>query len=195
MQEITQIEEYAKEHAVPIIKEEGSEFICKYIRDHNVKKILEIGTAIAYSSIKFAKQAEDIFVTTVEYDIDRYHQAVKNILDNNLMDRITVYLADAATLEFNEKFDLIFIDGPKAQNLKYFEKFKHNLADGGVIVTDNLSFHGMVEDLSLTHNYSTKKLVKKIRKYIKFLEENQEFETEFFDIGDRISFSKKRILE
>ena len=50
----------------------------------------------------------------------------------------------------------------------------------------------MVEDLSLTHNYSTKKLVKKIRKYIDFLKTNEEFETEFFKKGDGISVSRRK---
>ena len=49
----------------------------------------------------------------------------------------------------------------------------------------------MVDDLTLTHNYSTIKLVKKIRKYIDFLKNNQEFETEFFEYGDGISISKR----
>ena len=100
---------------------------------------------------------------------------------------------DALTEEIEGKFDLIFIDAAKAQYIKFFEKYKENLSENGVIVSDNLSFHGMVEDLSLTHNYSTKKLVKKIRKYIDFLKTNEEFETEFFDKGDGISVSRKRL--
>ncbi|MDE6069249.1 MAG: hypothetical protein K2F89_09935, partial [Treponemataceae bacterium] len=76
-----------------------------------------------------------------------------------------------------------------AQYIKFFEKFKNNLAQGGAILSDNLFFHGMVKDLSLTHNYSTKKLVKKIRKYIEFLKANEEFETQFFEQGDGISVS------
>ena len=70
--------------------------------------------------------------------------------------------------------------------------YKANLAEGGVFISDNLSFHGMVDDLSLTHNYSTKKLVKKIQKYVEFLKTNTEFETEFFEIGDRIGVSKRK---
>jgi predicted O-methyltransferase YrrM len=87
---------------------------------------------------------------------------------------------------------MIFIDGPKAQYINFFEKFKNNLSPNGVFISDNLSFHGMVEDLSLTHNYSTIKLVKKIRKYIEFLKQNTEFETTFYSIGDGVSVSKKR---
>ncbi len=64
--------------------------------------------------------------------------------------------------------------------------------DNGVIITDNLSFHGMVEDITLTHNRNTKQLVGKIRAYIDFLKNNSEFDTEFFPLGDGISVSKKK---
>lgn len=189
--QISELKDYAHVNDVPIMKDEGSEFICNYIREHNIKSILEIGTAIGYSSIKFANQADDVFVSSIEIDIDRYKQAVKNVNDAKLDDRITLYLADATTLELTDKFDMIFIDGPKAQYIPLFEKYKNNLTENGVIISDNLSFHGMVEDLSLTHNYSTIKLVKKIRKYIDFLKANEEFETEFFKLGDGVSVSKR----
>ncbi len=183
---------YAALNAVPIMADETNTFIAQYIQDHGVKKVLEIGTAIGFSAITFALAAEDVQVTTIELDEDRYRKALQNIEEKGLSDRITAVLGDAALYETDEQFDLIFIDGPKAQYINHFEKFKNNLAEGGVIITDNLSFHGFVEDLSLTNNYSTKKLVKKIQKYITFLEENTEFETEFFPIGDKISVTRRR---
>lgn len=192
MEELTAIKRFAKITSVPIMKDDGVNFICEYIREHNVKTVLEIGTGIGYSSIKFAQSNDNVFIYTIEFDIDRYQQAVKNISDNNLMERITVFLGDAATYTFKEKFDLIFIDGPKAQYTKFFEQFKNNLTEQGVIICDNLSFHGMVEDLSLTHNYSTIKMVKKIRKFIDFLKNNEEFETTFLKLGDGISISRKK---
>ena len=191
MEEISQIKRFAKIHSVPIMKDEGIDFICNYIIEHNVKSILEIGTGIGYSSIRFAKTKDDVFVSTIEFDIERYHEAVKNVADNNLMDRILVYLGDAATYTFDRKFDLIFIDGPKAQYRKFFDHFQDNFSEDGLFISDNLSFHGMVEDLSLTHNYSTIKLVKKIRKYIDFLKTNPDFKTEFLAYGDGIAVSKK----
>ena len=154
---------------------------------------MEIGTAIGYSAIKFALVCGDVRVTTIEIDIDRYITAQENIKNAGLEERVTAIHADALLHDFGEeKFDLIFIDAAKAQYIKFFEKYKKNLSPKGVIISDNLSFHGMVEDLSLTHNYSTKKLVKKIRKYVEFLKLNEEFETQFFDCGDGISVSKKR---
>ena len=194
--QLKKIRAYASREAVPILQDETGDFICAYIQEHDVKRVLEIGTAIGYSSIKFASMREDINVTTIELDIDRHITAVENIKQAGLSDRITAIQGDALFYDLgDQKFDLIFIDAAKAQYIKFFEKYKANLAPGGVIISDNLSFHGMVADLSLTHNYSTKKLVKKIQKYVAFLKENQEFETEFFETGDGISVSRRKQIK
>ena len=192
MDNLLSIKAYASREAVPIMQDEGCDFICDYIKEHSCKNILEIGTAIGYSSIRFAGLADDIKVTTIELDIDRHLKAVENFKTAGLSDRITAIHADALTCPLEGLFDLIFIDAAKAQYIKFFEKYKENLAPGGVIISDNLSFHGMVDALSLTHNYSTKKLVKKIQKYAEYLRTNQEFETTFYEVGDRIAVSKRR---
>ncbi|MBS7266003.1 MAG: O-methyltransferase [Treponema sp.] len=192
MDNLLSIKAYASREAVPIMQDEGCDFICDYIKEHSCKNILEIGTAIGYSSIRFAGLADDIKVTTIELDIDRHLKAVENFKSAGLSDRITAIHADALTCPLEGLFNLIFIDAAKAQYIKFFEKYKENLAPGGVIISDNLSFHGMVDDLSLTHNYSTKKLVKKIQKYAEYLRTNQEFETTFYEVGDRIAVSKRR---
>ena len=192
MEEIAAIKTYAKKNSIPIMRDGGIDFICQYIKDHNIKRILEIGTAIGFSASEFAKASPDVTVTTIELDIDRHITAKQNFVDQGLDNRITAILGDAAQVEIDDEFDLIFIDGPKAQYQKHFEKFTANLAPGGVVISDNLSFHGMVEDLSLTHNYSTIKLVKKIRKYIAFLKANENFETTFYEVGDGISVTKRK---
>ena len=192
MDNLLSIKAYASREAVPIMQDEGCDFICDYIKEHKCRKILEIGTAIGYSSIRFASLAADILVTTIELDIDRHIKAVENFKACSLDSRITAIHGDALTYPLEGEFDLIFIDAAKAQYIKFFEKYKENLAPDGVIISDNLSFHGMVDDLSLTHNYSTKKLVKKIQKYAEFLRNNPDFETTFYEIGDRIAVSRKK---
>lgn len=191
MVRILDIKEYAKENNIPIMQDEGIDFICDYINKHNIKNILEIGSAIGYSAIKFASLDNNIFVTTIERDDDRYNQAVKNINDMNLSNRITIYHDDALNIEIKDKFDMIFIDAAKSQYIKFFEKFKDNLKDSGVIISDNLSFHGFVEHPELTHNRNTRQLVGKIKKYITFLEDNKEFKTTFYEMGDGVSISEK----
>ena len=79
----------------------------------------------------------------------------------------------------------------KSQYIKFFEKYEVNLKKGGVIVTDNLSFHGLVEDESKTTNRNTKQLVRKIRKYIDYLKDNKNYKTTFYSLGDGVAISEK----
>ena len=189
---IDDLEEYARINHVPIMMSDGIEFLLEYIKDNNIKNILEIGTAIGYSSIRMALVNSDIKVTTIERDSTMYNEAIKNIKSFNLSSRINVIYKDALDVELNDKYDLIFIDAAKSQYIKFFEKFKNNLNDNGVIVTDNLSFHGLVKDSS-NCSRNTKQLVKKIQNYIEFLKNNNEYDTEFLSIGDGISITRKKL--
>lgn len=191
MVRILELEEYAEKNNIPIMQKDGIEFLLKYIEENNIKNILEIGSAIGYSAIRMALINEDIKVTTIERDKDRYSLAVKNISDFNLNNRIEIILSDAFDVELKGNYDLIFIDAAKSQYIKFFEKFKNNLSKNGVIVSDNLNFHGLtkVDEKILSRN--VRGLVRKLNKYVEFLENNEDFETQFYDIGDGVSISKK----
>ena len=188
---LNELEEYAYKNNVPIMQKDGIEFLTNYIKENNIKNILEIGSAIGYSAIKMALVRDDINVTTIERDKDRYDIAVQNINNFNLSNRINIINSDALEIELTDKYDLIFIDAAKSQYIKFFEKFDKNLNIGGVVVSDNLSFHGLVEDDSKTNNRNTKQLVRKIRKYIDYLKENDNYKTIFYELGDGVAVSIK----
>ncbi len=189
---IEDLEEYASKNRIPIMQKDGINFLVDYIKNNNIKNILEIGTAIGYSAIKMALVRDDIKVTTIERDKDRYDLAIKNIREFNLENRITVILEDALDVDITGVYDLVFIDAAKSQYIKFFEKFDKNLCKGGVVVSDNLSFHGMVEDDSKINNRNTRQLVQKIRKYIDYLKNNERYETIFYKLGDGVSVSIKK---
>lgn len=188
------MEVYAKKNNIPIMLSDGISFLCNYIKDNNVKSILEIGSAIGYSAIRMASMGEDIKVTTIERDIDRYNVAVNNINKYGMVKKINIINGDAmdVLLDDSNKFDLIFIDASKGHNIDFFNKYKKYLDKDGVIITDNLSFHGLVEDESLVKTKNQRGIVKKIKLFIEFLDNNKEFVTEYVDVGDRISISKER---
>lgn len=188
---IENIEKYAHDNNVPIMLPDGIEYLCRIIKENNIKSILEIGTAIGYSAIKMALVNSNIKITTIERDKERYELAISNIKKFLLDDRIKVIHSDALDVEIDGYFDLIFIDASKGHSIDFFEKFKKNLAPDGMIVTDNLSFHGLVEDESLAITKNQKGLVKRIKNFIEFLDNNKEFKTTYIDIGDKISISKK----
>lgn len=190
--ELKDIEKYASEYKIPIMQEEGLEFLLQYIEENNITKILEIGAAIGYSAIRMALLRPDIRVVTVERDSERYREAVNNIKAFGLENQVTIYHMDAFDLELDEQFDFIFIDAAKAQYTKFFEKFKKNLKVGGTILSDNLNFHGLTEDPEQIKGKNLRSLVRKINAYREFLKENQEFETKFYDLGDGIAVSIKK---
>ncbi len=193
MGSLEKIEEYARQNKVPIMQKDGIKFLENYIKQNNVKNILEIGSAIGYSAIKMALVDDKIKVTTIERDENRYNEAVKNIDDFNLNDRISIILADALDITVAGRYDLIFIDAAKAQSIKFFEKYKSNLTDDGAIITDNLNFHGLTENVDTIKSKNLKALVRKINNYKDFLKENEEFTSLFYNNGDGISVSKKNI--
>lgn len=184
------LEKYAEENNVPIIQKEGLNFILNYIKENKVKKILEIGTAIGYSAISMALIDENIKITTIERNKEMFSLATKNVKDFNLEKRINIIYDDALEAEIKDKYDLIFIDAAKAQYIKFFEKYKSNLKENGAIITDNLNFHGLANNLEEIHSKNLKALVRKINNYKEFLKENKEFKTNFYEKGDGISVSK-----
>ena len=189
---IEEMEKFALENNVPIMLKDGIEYLCEYIKENNIKNILEVGSAIGYSSIKMALIDKDIKITTIEKDYDRYLMAVNNIKYNNLDNQIDIIFKDDKDVDLNKKYDLIFIDASKGNNKYFFEKFNNNLSNNGIIVTDNLSFHGLVEDESLIKTKNQRGIVRKIKDYLLFLDNNKEFITEYVSIGDRISISRRK---
>lgn len=190
---IKDMERYAEANNVPIIEHDSIEFINKYIKLNGVKKILELGTAIGYSAIMMANSSEDVEITTIERDEKKYREAVKNVNRSGMDKRIEIVFNDALDVNLaGFKYDLIFIDAAKGQYIKFFEKFENYLNPGGVIITDNLKFHGLVKNKEKIESKNVLGLVTKIEKYIEFLKENDEYITKFYDIGDGLSVSFRK---
>ena len=190
-EQIMEMEKYAHENNVPIIEKKSIVKIMKYIQEHNVKTILEIGSAIGYSTILMASSNSEVNVTTIERDETRYMECLKNVKKCGLEKKINVVFQDALELNLSEelRYDLIFIDAAKGQYTKFFEKYKHFLNPGGCIITDNIKFHGYVGESSKLDKVNLKSLVEKIENYVEFLKNNPDFDTKFYDVGDGLSIS------
>ena len=187
-----ELEEYAKINNIPMMQKDGILYLINYIKENNIKNILEIGSAIGYSSIMMASINSDIRITTIERDKDRYDLAVFNIKKYNLDKQINIIYGDAVDTDITGMYDLIFIDAAKGKNIFFFEKYKNNLVKGGTIITDNLSFHGLVEDSDLVKTKNQRGIVNKIKDFISFLDNNEGFATEYISVGDKIAISKRR---
>ena len=188
---IKEIEEYGIKNNVPIMSEDTIETSKNIITVNEFHTILEIGTAIGYSTICFASTPGVTNITSIERDPVRSAIAVNNVKKSELKN-ITLRHTDALEIELNDKFDLIIIDAAKSQNMKFFNKFKDNLNEDGIIIIDNLSFHGYVNQTERIKSRNLRQMVNKIRKFIDFLNNNEEFTVKYIEVGDTLGVCKRK---
>ena len=190
-QKLNEMREYAKLNHVPIINDDGLSFLKTIIALYKPKNILEIGTAIGYSS-SIMSMTSDSTVYTIERDEVMYNEAKKNISDLNLDGKVNIIFDDALN-SFDKlsdkKFDMIFIDAAKSQYTKFFELYTPLLNKGGIVVCDNMYFHNLVNSDLESLSKNVRNMVKKLQMFHEFLLNNENYETSIFDIGDGISIS------
>lgn len=190
--EIKLIKEYALENNIPIMQDEGIDFLTTFIIKKQIKNVLEIGTAIGYSAIMMALTSNDIHITTIEKDEVRYMEALKNIKKLNLEDRITLIFNDALNVKLDEDYDLIFIDAAKGKNKDFFLQFETNLSINGYIITDNMDFHGYVSMEEEIPSKNIQGIVRKIKDYTYFLENHMLYKTTIYKVGDGVAVTERR---
>lgn len=180
-------------HQVPILQGEGLEILDQILRDNQVKNFLEIGTAIGRTSLLAALGHPDRQVVTIEKDPEMAAQARLNFEQYDLNHQITLIEGDARETEIPDlKYDLIFIDAAKGQYRRFFEKYAPYLSDKGLIVSDNMDFHGLVEHPERTHNRHTRGLIRRLKDYRSYLANLEDFETEFLKAGDGIAITRRK---
>ncbi|MGL5020435.1 MAG: O-methyltransferase [Mycoplasmatales bacterium] len=191
---LREMECYAKENDVPIIEKDGIEIVSKIIIENNIKSILEIGTAIGYSALKM-NLCNLCSVTTIERDEIMYNKAVDYITIANKQKEITLIFEDALNLDDSKlpMFDMLYIDAAKGQYKNFFEKYLSHINEGGIILFDNLLFHGFVNlEQHEIKNRNTRQLIRKIKEFIKYIESHKEYDFTLIQEGDGIGIAMKK---
>lgn len=189
---IDEIKKYGIDNEVPIMSEETINTISKIIKDNNIKSILEIGSAIGYSTICFASCNIDK-ITSIERDKVRFSIAENNVKRSEL-NNIELICDDALNVNISSKYDMVIIDAAKSQNMNFFNKFKDNLNENGIIIIDNLSFHGYVGKSSEIKSRNLRQMVRKIEKFLDYLDNQTEYSVEYIEVGDRLGICKKKSI-
>lgn len=190
-----EMEKYAAENYVSIVPPEVAQFLSFLVRLSGSKNILEIGTAIAYSTIWLAWAAAERegHVTTIEINERRYNTALANIKKAGLENRITLLKGHAVDIvpQLDKDYDFIFIDAAKGQYSWFFEELYPRLKTGGILVSDNVLAEGMVilPDEQLRHRQKTS--VRRLRQYLKMITSNPGLVTTVIPIGDGMTVSLK----
>ncbi len=190
--EFSELEKYAKCNNVPIIEKEGLKIIIDIIKKNKIKSMLEIGSAIGYSALNF-NYYTGVVIDTIERDEEMFNLAKKNIEKYGENNSIVIYNEDALAIDIDKlkKYDCIYIDAAKAQYKSFLCKFESLLNEKGIILFDNLSFHGYVStDLKYTKSKSFRQMIDKIENFIDYVTNNPKYDFYLIDEGDGIGVLK-----
>lgn len=173
---LEEIEEDARHNSVPIISKEVAEYLKFIIKtNENIKNILEIGTATAYSGITMLAEIQNREgkLTTIEIDENRFNVAKKNF-ESSQLKGVKQILGDAVEeiKKLNENFDFIFIDAAKGQYKTFFEDSYNLLNEKGIIFIDNIMFRGYLYK-ECPKRFKT--IVRRLDEFIDYLYGNYNF--------------------
>lgn len=185
------IEEYAMENHVPIIQPEVAQFLRVMLKTTKPKNILEIGTAIGYSSIVMAEStSDDTNITSIERREDMIEIANKKISKAGFENKINILKGEAGEVLSNldKKYDFIFLDAAKGHYKEFFDECIRMLDKDGIIVCDNVLFRGMVasDDLVIRRKIT---IVKRLREFLKYINNIEGYISSIIPIGDGIALT------
>ena len=192
---LKEMENYANEKKICIIRPKTRLFLIEKLKQYNPKNILEVGTAIGYSASLMLLNS-NAKITCAEASAPNIVLAKQNFEKLGLTERVNIIFGDCLkTLpEMNQKFDFIFLDGPKGLYPDILKLLLPLLSENGVLVADNVSFRGMVSGKAEITEKRFEKTVSALRQFLKDLKENKDLETEVYeDLEDGVSISKWRI--
>lgn len=162
---LTELREHGLRNTIPNISDRNARFLQDMIHIGGVKNLLEIGTANGYSTIQLglALRKNDGQLTSIDYSLPSYNEAVENIKKVGMDDIATLIFGNA--LEELPKlpetsFDMVFIDGQKKRTLDFFQLSYPLLRDGGFFIIDDVikfsekmsSFYAFLEEQRIPHS-------------------------------------------
>lgn len=190
---LIEMEDYALKNKVPIIEVEVARFLEILVKLKKPKRILEIGTAIGYSSIIMHRAYPKSKITTIEIDEKNFLKAKEFIKKSNYTKNIDVIFADANdALEFiKADYDMIFMDAAKGQYINFFEKSVERLTKGGILVSDNILFRGLVaKEKNNVRRKNT--IVKRLKEFLNMITNSEIFSTTIVPIDDGMAICYKK---
>lgn len=191
---LKELEDYAHENNVPIVHKEVARFLELMINIKKPLKILELGTAIGYSSILMNISSKgNSKITTIERDEKMIAAAQRNIEKYGFTDKIKIIQGDCLEVlkQLNDKYDLIFMDAGKGHYNHFLPECMRLLNKDGIIIADNALFRGMVASDDLVERRKIT-IVKRMREYLKLVSDNKSFITSVIPMGDGIAVTTRR---
>jgi predicted O-methyltransferase YrrM len=192
---LNNIREDAIKKNVPIIKAEVKNLLRCMLAIKKPKMILEIGTAVAYSTIIMSDFIDESGkIITIERSNEMIEKAKKNIKLANKEDKITLLEGDASKIlpSLTESFDVIFMDAAKGQYLTFYPECLRLLKKDGLLISDNVLQNGMVAKSRFSIPRRQRTIHNRMRQYLWELNHNPNLQTSILPIADGVTLSYKK---
>lgn len=193
-----ELKEYAKVNDVPIIRDSTKNLIKLIINIKKPKEILEVGTAIAYSSLIMASVDKNIKITTIEDFERRQQEAEKNISKYDKYNQITL-IKDDATNFFNdnkdkkELYDIVFLDAAKGQYINWLPYIKRLMKKDSILIADNIFKDGEILESKFAIKKRNRTIHKRMREYLNSIFNDEELKSFTLNIEDGVAVSIKNV--
>ena len=184
---------FAAREYIPIVKPDAQRLLSIAVTLKKPKTILEIGTAIGYSGLIMLKACPQATLVTIEKDEHFFDMAYENFRRFACGKKIIQKMGDAIDVlpELTGSFDFIFLDGAKAQYIKYLPYLLELLQPGGVLFADDVLFMGMVQGKNPTPA-KHRSIVKNLQRFNQEVANNPQLTTALLDVEDGVSISVKK---
>lgn len=192
---LEKLEKEAIEDDVPIIRKDSQRLLRFLVCLKNPSSILEIGTAVGFSSLLMAEYAKtDCRITTIENYGPRIEKAKKNLSEFDKDKKITLIEGDAGEVikELEGKYDMIFLDGPKGQYESYLDDLLRLLPVGGLLITDNIFKEGEIIESRFAVTRRNRTIHSRMREYLLRLKDEEVLENVILPTGDGMTLSVKK---
>ena len=189
------IEKEAIADQVPIIRKEMGNLLKVLLQLVQPERILEVGTAVGYSSILMSENMpENCRITTIENYDKRIPVARNNFKRAGKENVITLIEGDAMEVlgKLTGPYDFIFMDAAKGQYINYLPDIKRILRDGGLLISDNILQEGEIVESRYAVTRRNRTIHTRIREYVYELTHSEDFVTSIVPIGDGITLSVKK---
>ena len=189
------IEKEAIADEVPIIRKEMGNLLKVLLQLVQPERILEVGTAVGYSSILMSENMpHNCTITTIENYDKRIPVAKNNFKRAGKENVITLIEGDALEVlkTLDGPYDFIFMDAAKGQYINYLPDIKRVLRKGGLLISDNILQEGEIVESRYAVTRRNRTIHARIREYVYELTHSEDFVTSIVPIGDGITLSVKQ---
>jgi predicted O-methyltransferase YrrM len=182
----------ARQEGIPVIREETAAFLQTMTAAVKPKAILEVGTAVGYSTLLMAQvMPSDCRIMTIEKYNKRIPVARKNFELAGETDRITLLEGDAEELlkGLSGPFELVFLDAAKGQYLVWLPAILKLMEPGGMLISDNVLQDGDIIESRYAVERRNRTIHSRMREYLYELKHSERLVTSIVPIGDGITVS------